>query len=430
MEDVNAKVFADFFGDDSQEHNTAIVAGGAVYVVSGTAFNESNPNDLICAKVWAEIEIGSPAQTVSVVFDTGSAALGVPPIDLTANGGVCQMCEELWGDEVCQFPQCGPNVLFTDKTCVRGGYDPTASTTVSYLPSTDPDCGSISRKTSTNGRCQVATGYGDGAGRADWCNYGWQGDAATDTVTIGGKSATGVPLIAITTLQQHFDTTVTQAAGIWGAGFALNNIRPNTFGPINCGVGDRLCTKQPAPMEVFLAHAGLPDEFSVCMGTATAPGALVLGGIDPQYYDGAFMTADFLEPYDYYKVNVTNVHVGAVESGTVVDGQYTPAVVDTGTDNMLLADDYYDAFFPPDLVGVSDLVCTTDDDCMLGLEIEAAGDGVPFIIKAPGVVTCKNSRCHPTHVSKNGDEHMIGFAGMRAYYTHFDLENKTLGFAA
>ncbi|GMI27162.1 hypothetical protein TeGR_g15139 [Tetraparma gracilis] len=188
-------------------------------------------------------------------------------------------------------------------------------------------------------------------------------------------------------------------------------------------------------MEVFLAHAGLPDEFSVCMGTATAPGALVLGGIDPQYYDGAFMTADFLESDGYYdyKVNVTNVHVGTIAytdiTGTVVDGQHTTksALVDTGTANMGLTNEYYDAFFPSSFYG---LICKTDDDCTLGLEIEAAGDGVPFKIKVPGVVTCQNSGCHPTHVSKYGDEHMIGFPALRGYYTHFDRENKTIGFAA
>ncbi|GMI21073.1 hypothetical protein TeGR_g11463 [Tetraparma gracilis] len=333
---------------------------------------------------------------------------------------------------MCRFPQCRPEVLFTNRTCVRGGYDPTASTTVGYLPSTDPDCGSISRKTSTNDRCQVAIGYGTAP--PGGCHYGFQGDAATDTVTIGGKSATGVTLVSITTLQQGFQGAVTQAAGIWGAGFALNNILPNTWPP-RCG--DIACrTKQPAPMEVFLANAGLPDEFSVCMGTGTAPGALVLGGIDPLYYDGAFMTADFLEPYDFYKVNVTNVHVGTIAytdiPGTVVDTG-TGTVVDSGTPNMGLTDEYYDAFFPPSGYGAAG--CTTDDDCMLGLVIEAAGDGVPFIIKVPGVVTCENSRCHPTEggLTRGGlgnKFHMMGFAGMRAYYTHFDLENKTLGFAA
>ncbi|GMI27186.1 hypothetical protein TeGR_g4054 [Tetraparma gracilis] len=184
-------------------------------------------------------------------------------------------------------------------------------------------------------------------------------------------------------------------------------------------------------MEVFLANAGLRDEFSVCMGTGTAPGALVLGGIDPLYYDGAFMTADFLEPYDFYKVNVTNVHVGKIAytdiPGTVVDGQHTTkyAVVDTGTANMGLTEEYFDAFSG---YGVT---CKTDDDCTLGLEIVAAGDGVPFIIKVPGVVTCENSMCHPTHVAREGNQfHMMGFAGMRAYYTHFDLDKKTIGFAA
>jgi hypothetical protein len=245
-----------------------------------------------------------------------------------------------------------------------------------------------------------------------------------------------MPLVPITTLQQHFQSIQAQAAGIWGAGFALNNILTNTFTG-DCGVGDRLCTKQPAPMEVFLHNAGLPDEFSVCMGTATASGALVLGGIDPQYYDGAFMTADLLEPYRSYMVKVTNVFVGATAytdiPGTVVDGQHTryPANVDTGAPDMYLADEYYDAFFPSDLVGV---ICKTDDDCTLRLEIEAAGDGVYFIIKVPGVVVCnENSRCHPTNeglLRKNGWEHMIGFAGMRGYYTHFDLDKKTVGFAA
>jgi hypothetical protein len=76
---------------------------------------------------------------------------------------------------------------------------------------------------------------------------------------------------------------------------------------------------------------------------------------------------------------------------------------------------------------------------MLGLVIEAVGDGVPFIIKVPGVVACnENSRCHPTHnlitneglLQKSRNQfHLIGFAGMRAYYTHFDLDKKTLGFA-
>jgi len=99
---------------------------------------------------------------------------------------------------------------------------------------------------------------------------------------------------------------------------------------------------------------------------------------------------------------------------------------------MYLADEYYDALFPSSDHGVD---CKTDDDCTLGLEIEAAGDGVYFIIKVPGVVACnENNRCYPTNeqvLQKNGNqEHMIGFAGMRPYYTHFDLDKKTIGFAA
>jgi hypothetical protein len=45
-----------------------------------------------------------------------------------------------------------------------------------------------------------------------------------------------------------------------------------------------------------------PDKFGVCLGTATSPGVVSLGGADPAFYSGEMQYAPITSPEGYYAV--------------------------------------------------------------------------------------------------------------------------------
>jgi hypothetical protein len=288
------------------------------------------------------------------------------------------------------------------------------------MASTDSSCGAVSRETSKNGRCQVYVDYGDND-----CKHGFYGDAAEDTVSMGGTSAVGVPLVSITKIVDVFQNQL-QAAGIFGAGVGVgaNYAMSNNPGQVNGCHDPKNCTKMLDPLGVFLANAGLRDSFSLCMGTVTMPGTLVLGGIDSKHHSGEFMTAD-VESDSEWSVSVSKVSVGR---SWVTPKSSWSGIVDSGAPGMVLPRSVYDFLFPED--GSSG--CTTDDQCEFVLDIEGGGERPGFKLEGPkGLVTCgANGKCEPSRYLARGESLLIGHVIQGSYYTHFDRENKTIGFAA
>jgi hypothetical protein len=239
--------------------------------------------------------------------------------------------------------------------------------------------------------CTAAVGFGDGAvgtptcctaavayggGPRALCGQGYSGLLVADTLTLGGVSAT-VSIVAITAIQNGFQEP--PAAGIMGIAFpSLNN---------NCG-GFSACdtshaTKQPVAIDLLLAARGLPNEFSLCMGSPTSAGRFVLGGADPSFYTGAFQNVTVDSSSGFYSVSVSSVSIGvnrAPLEGITLSQQASAfanaaPIVDSGTPYLQLPNEIYNA--------VNNPVCTTDADCDVNLHM-AGGT----VLTAPGLMTC------------------------------------------
>jgi hypothetical protein len=121
--------------------------------------------------------------------------------------------------------------LATDR-CVFVSYSPNKSSTVSFLPSSHPICGT--RSSSTNSRCPIAIAYGtvggpNANGSEIKCNHGFEGDIAYDKLSFGGSEllSTTVPFVSITTIQDGSQKA--PAAGIMGVAFKSLNAKVGSF---------------------------------------------------------------------------------------------------------------------------------------------------------------------------------------------------------
>ena len=413
--------------------------------------------------IWLNVNIGTPLQSVALLFDLGSSVIAAPPLNLTESTDTCQICP---GRDVtvCQYPQCvnstiwynddedsvlpkgwtgyfdpKKGVYYYDNTngtatwerptttapCVLGYYEPESSSTVSYLSSSIDWC--KTGKANTD-RCPVAAGYG--GPQAVGCNHGFAGDIAFDMLSIGGYSG-NVSLVPITTIQSEFQTP--PVAGIMGVAFEEKAFLPGNFGAyvdpkppkdVNASfvgvesVGDAFT--------MFLDGAGLANEFSMCMGTPNKAGKLVLGGIDDELYSGDFQTVDMShEDPGEYAVSVNRIEIG----GKPMPGNssdYFGALVNSGNPFFNLPNlPFINTFLSSE--GVS---CTVDTDCNIGIVMDGN-----VTLDVLNYVTCNTTanKCNPITSAwvrdDVGDTVILGYALLSHFYTHFNRAKKTIGFA-
>jgi hypothetical protein len=358
--------------------------------------------------IWINVGVGSPPQAVAVLFDTGSSTLAVPPTTVSK----CQTCAALGGN--CQFPACGASASYSDSSCVFGAYNPAKSTTSNFLSSSAASCGS-----GDGGEyCPVAVAYGSGDGGSN-CNQGYVGNVVNDKLQIGLLSAT-VSLVSITTIQSGFQEA--PAAGIMGVAFSSLN---SLYGNMDGSGGQ---TMEPDSFGTLLTTSGLANEFALCMGTATKPGHISLGGTEQAYYQGEFVTQPIVGDGGYYGIQVDYIQVAGQSLGSMTNSAQRAAfgsagsegniIIDSGTPELVLPQAIYNAM-------TGSASCSQSSDCTVEITF-ASG----VAISAEGLMTCESGTCQPTNwISGGYSGTILGYAVLRNYYTKFDRANMMFGFA-
>jgi hypothetical protein len=246
--------------------------------------------------------------------------------------------------------------------------------------------------------------YADGNQTAQ-CGQGYSGVLVADTLSLGGLSA-NVSIVAMTAIQNGFPLPPT--AGIMGIAFPYLND--------NCGELDLSCdyqtsTQQPVSIDLLLNASGLPNEFSLCMGSPTSTGRFVLGGADPTLYTGTFQNATIDASTGFYGIGISSVSVGVnreplggitlsqqASAFASSQGGYGP-IVDSGTASLDLPETIYNA--------VNNYIyqCTTDADCVVNVHLTGG-----TVLTAPGLMTCQlsNNMCSDLNGYANAGAATIG----------------------
>ena len=371
--------------------------------------------------VWVDVNIGTPAQSVALLFDLGSSVIAAPPLNLTESTDTCQICPE--AGLVCQYPQC-INSTYNENTtvpCVIGYYEPERSSTLSYLSSSNFTC--HTRKSDSD-RCPVASGFGSVSDDAA-CQIGFAGDIAFDMLSMGGYSG-NVSLVPITTIQSGFQDP--PVAGIMGVAFARLANLPGNFntdstetsfvGVVEKGKG--------TGFDMFLNASGLADEFSMCMGTPSQAGKLVLGGIDHELYSGDFQYVEKWQDsgnQGFYGLNVNRIEIGGKPMPNT--SEFVGSYVDSGNP-------YFNV---PNLIEINYFLssegvsCSVDTDCNIGVVMDGN-----ITLDVPDYVTCNttSNKCNmitSDWILDDGDAVVFGYAVLRHYVTHFERVRSLIGFA-
>eukprot|EP00037_Helgoeca_nana_P018726 m.180573 g.180573 ORF g.180573 m.180573 type:complete len:517 (+) comp24563_c0_seq1:52-1602(+) len=360
---------------------------------------------------YLDIQLGTPASVVSVIFDTGSGTLAVGSPSTSGSNSICAADSPLPDGETSAWST--ENLNHVSDVCVVGSYSPASSSSV-----VDGASG-VCDTTLPDGKCGFAVSYGTGA-------YGIEGYLVTDELTMGGSSAS-VSIGAITTMRGTWQQA--PANGIFGVGMAPLNCLVSTFG---ASAYEHTCS--PSAMTSFLEGNGLPDKFGVCLGTATSPGVVSLGGADPAFYSGEMQYAPITSPEGYYAVDFNAIGIngrqlcsgaGCTQGSGASAG---PTIVDSGTPMLLLPSTGYNA-----IANAHDS-CSSDADCKVTLSI---GD---VCINAVGLLSCQSGQCDIIGVgtseatvvemsSVNGGSAIIGNAAINHMYVEFDRVNRQVGFA-
>ena len=231
----------------------------------------------------ANVSIGTPPQDFSLHIDTGSS-------DLWVNAPNSEICTERGGD-----------------LCSSGSYDANSSSTYKYV----------------NSLFNVS--YVDGSG-AD-------GDYATDTVSIGGKS--------ITDLQFGIGYDSNSAEGILGIGYTADEAQADTARQ-----------KSYPNLPQAMANGGLiqSNAYSLWLNDLDAnTGSILFGGVDTAKYTGSLQSVPIEKEFDQYAEFLITLTDVALTDGTTSQNLTTdlPTVVilDSGSSLTYLPNDLTSAIY-------------------------------------------------------------------------------------
>eukprot|EP00906_Rhabdomonas_costata_P003565 RCo005425 len=372
--------------------------------------------------------IGSPAQAFNLIVDTGSSAIVVPSL----------RC-----DSSCASP-------------VR--YDPSNSFT-SQVAGCDT-CNCVDCRPQCRDQCGFESGYSDGASAV--------GLLYSDVVRFGNISSR-LTFSALTKEQTSGTSKITMPDihGIVGLG------PDNGYCSLKQGEGPPRCYPMH-PVTAFCSQNRLPQMFSLYVGDADFPGVLVFGGNDsevlPEATRGAHQWVPFADDNNYH----INVHSLLLDGTPIIQDQahlFGPALVDSGTNMMILADEAFEVLqssyqrmfghlpavsstysiwnhtkcqraddsskstdcryclyaATADLGRYPDLEFVVDEDVRLRVPasryfwLSKAADGTSLYCL--GITSASQAKTSGSHST------LFGYTFLSGYFTTFDLEKRRVGFA-
>lgn len=230
----------------------------------------------------ANISIGTPPQDFSLHIDTGSS-------DLWVNAPNSEICTEQGGD-ICSL---------------GGSYDANSSSTYKYV----------------NSLFNVS--YVDGSG-AD-------GDYATDTVSIGGKS--------IADLQFGIGYNSNSPEGILGVGYTADEAQTSS-------------QKSYPNLPQAMANAGLiqSNAYSLWLNDLDAnTGSILFGGVDTAKYTGSLQSVPIQKEFNQYAEFLITLTDVALTAGTTSQNLTTDLpnaiILDSGSSLIYLPNDLTSAIY-------------------------------------------------------------------------------------
>mmetsp|Transcript_5057 Transcript_5057/g.15395 ORF Transcript_5057/g.15395 Transcript_5057/m.15395 type:complete len:506 (+) Transcript_5057:21-1538(+) len=370
----------------------ALAVGAAVAQVD-VPFVNLSPDTGAGEGVYVDVQIGTPPQAVTVLFDSGSSTLGVAS-DSTSGA----------------FAECTSATY--PNNCGVGSYNPSESSTANYVSPTSSTCNTPTDVDGTR-RCGFAVEYGSGC-------CGMEGALLRDTLRIGSLSTT-VTVGAISQVQDGFQEP--PANGIMGVSSSKANCNKASFSAWQQYSSPSTCAEDA--MQELLESNGFTDRFGVCPGVG-APGVLSLGGANSDFYTGAIHKTAVLPDVSggmYYSVDLTGFGVGGstVCTGSACVGA-TAAIVDTGTAITQINSGALQA-----MRGTSHS-CSSDSDCLVDFQF---GGSSPMCIQAKGLMTCQSGTCQvdSNMVNEGQGQTIIGYSALQYLYLEFDRSALTVGFA-
>ena len=304
------------------------------------------------SQFYGPISIGTPQVTFKVIFDTGSSNLWVPS----------SKCYSI----ACWIHQ--------------------------YYRST-------SSKTYVSNGTKFSIAYGSGS---------VDGFFSTDSVTLGGLTATGVSFGEATTLS-GLSFIASQFDGLCGMAYQT------------------LAVDFEIPVFQYLINQGLVEtpsfSFYLSKEAGTAGSTMVLGGIDPTLNVTEFHYVDLIQE-SYFIVNLDDVSV----DGTSFTKDNMHAIIDTGT-SLIVGPTAWLADILKTLPSKVDCnAVSTYPDIVFTM------GGIQYAIPASIYVLNVSGQCilgiqGMDLPASFGNTLILGDVFIRTYYTHFDYSNGRVGFA-
>ena len=323
--------------------------------ISGSTVPSVDLTNMFAAQYFGSIYIGTPQQEFKVVFDTGSSNLWIPSAK----------CD----DNACK---------------IHNRYDSSKSSTYKE-----------------DGR-DLSISYGTGS---------MDGKLAKDSLTMGGKTATGVVFGEATHLDSFFEQT--NMDGILG--LAFQNISQDNVEPV---------------FET-LFNQGQVESNSFSFFLTNKPNAegskLFIGGVDKNYFQGE-LEYHALSSQDYWSLQLHGVSVNGVMQG--LDAH---AIVDSGTSLIIVNPEIYEKLGLPDTQAVPcDSVNSLPEVCF----VFDNANGISKYCLTPQEYIIEFTENTQTQCILGitggpafGTDIVLGDTFMKKFYTHYDYDGKRVGFA-